>query len=464
MKRPTSFRPALLLLLLPLLLPLLLAGCGRQAGVDEQASPAAAATEAVAADMCAEHGVLEAICTKCHPKLVPVFQAKGDWCPEHGFPMSVCPVHHPERGGRPEAQVAIDEAPATGTKVRFRTLEAAKDAGIETVPAVAGKEAVGVFATATLVADASHMAIVTPRAAGVVRSIRADLGSRVARGEPLAILESSSVGEDRARLQSARARASVAESSYRREKELYEKGVSALREVQEAEREWTAASAELAAAAGALGMIGASAGSAGAYELRSPIAGTVTRRTATVGMLAGTDDPLFEVIDTAQLWADIDVPEADVPRVRAGQSVVLTVDALPGREFRGVVKFVSPSIDPQTRTARVRASLANRDGTLRANMFARARIIDDANGAAVLVPKSAVQDAKGVEIVFVQLAIDAYEARRVRTTPADGNMVAVAADIRPGERIVTTGSFLLKTETLKESIGAGCCEVEAPKK
>ena len=456
------FRSAGLVLLLA---PLLLGGCGQETEIEEQAnSTGAAATVAVAADMCAEHGVLEAICTKCHPKLIPVFQAKGDWCPEHGFPMSVCPTHHPERGGRPEAQIAIDEAPASGTKVRFKTLQAARDAGIETVPASEGMEGAGLFATATLVADASHMAIVNPRAAGVVRSIRADLGSRVARGATLAILESSAVGEGRSRLQAARARASVAEASYQREKELYDKGVSALREVQEAEREWTAARAEVAAASGALDMIGTSADAAGTYVLRAPIAGTVTKRTATVGTLVDNDDALFEIVDTAQLWADIDVPEAHVPRVRPGQRIVLRVDGLPGREFHGTLKFVSPSIDPQTRTAKARAALSNLDGTLRANMFARARIIDDANGASVLVPRAAVQDAKGVQLVFVQLAPDAYEARRVRTTPADNNMVAVTADIRPGDRIVTTGSFLLKTETLKESIGAGCCEVEAPKK
>lgn len=452
--------------LLPvMLLSLVFAGCGQKAQVEEQASSTeAVSTAAVAGDMCAEHGVLEAICTKCHPKLIPVFQAKGDWCPEHGFPMTVCPIHHPERGGRPEAQVAIDEAPASGTKVRFKTLQAAKDAGIETVPASEGMEGAGVSATATLVADASHMAVVNPRAAGVVRSIRADLGSRVARGATLAILESSEVGEDRSRLEAAKARASVAEANYLREKQLHEKGVSALREVQEAEREWKAAKADVGAAAGSLGMIGASDGPAGTYVLRAPISGTVTKRTATVGTLVDTHDALFEIVDTAQLWADIDVAEANVPRVRPGQRVVLLVEGLPGREFHGVVQFVSPSIDPQTRTAKARALFQNREGILRANMFAKARIIDNTNGAAVLVPKTAVQDAKGVQLVFVQLAPDAYEARRVRTTPADNNMVAVTADIRPGDRIVTTGSFLLKTETLKESIGAGCCEVEAPKK
>jgi len=444
---------------------LTIAGCGHQGEVESKSGSSATTAEAtVASDMCAEHGVLEVVCTKCHPKLIPVFQAKGDWCPEHGFPMSICPIHHPERGGRPEAQIAIDEAPASGTKVRFRTLQAAKDAGIETVVVSEGMEGSGVFATATLVADASHMAVVNARAAGVVRSIHADLGSRVARGAPLVTLESSEVGEDRSRLQTAQARASVAEANYEREKALFEKGVSSQRDAQEAEREWTAAKAEVSAASSALGMIGTAEGSAGSYVLRAPIVGTVTKRTVTVGTLVHTEDVLFEIVDTAQLWAEIDVPEQHVSHVRAGQHVVLTVNGFPGREFRGVVKFVSPSIDPVTRTAKARASFINRDGALRANMFAKARIIDDSNESAVLVPKTAVQDAKGVQLVFVQLGPDAYEARRVRATPANEHMVAVTADIRPGDRVVTTGSFLLKTETLKESIGAGCCDVEAPKK
>jgi len=452
-----------------LLAPLLLVGCGQKAATE---SPPAAsawkadvpAATASAEDMCAEHGVLEAICTKCHPKLIAVFQAKGDWCPEHGFPMSVCPIHHPERGGRPEAAIVVDEAPASGTKVRFKTLEAAREAGIETVPATRGMEGAGVSATATLVTDASHVAVVNARAAGVVRSIQVDLGSRVARGSPLATLESSAVGEDRSKLQAATARASVAEANYRREKELYDKGISALREVEEAERDWATARAELAAASSALGMIGTTDGPAGTYVLRAPIGGTVTKRAATVGTLVGTDHALFEICDTAQLWADIDVPEMQAFQVEAGQRVVLRVDGLPGREFQGVLKFVSPVIDPITRTVKARAALSNRDGALRANMFARARIISHANEAAVLVPKPAVQDARGVQLVFVQLAADTYEARRVRTTPADNDMVAIAADVRPGERVVTTGSFLLKTETLKESIGTGCCEVDMPKK
>ncbi len=151
-----------------------------------------------------------------------------------------------------------------------------------------------------------------------------------------------------------------------------------------------------------------------------------------------------------------------MPRVRPGQQVVLRVQGLPEREFRGVLRFVAPVIDPQTRTAKARAVLENREGVLRANMYARAHIVDDSNRASVLVPRSAIQEAKGVQLLFVQLAADAYEARRVKTTPAANDMVAITSDLEPGERVVTTGSFLLKTETLKESIGVGCCEIEPP--
>jgi cobalt-zinc-cadmium efflux system membrane fusion protein len=81
-----------------------------------------------------------------------------------------------------------------------------------------------------------------------------------------------------------------------------------------------------------------------------------------------------------------------------------------------------------------------------------------------MVPKAAVQEAKGAQLVFVQLAPDLYEARRVRGIPVEGDMVAIGSGVSLTERVVTTGSFLLKTETLKESIGIGCCEVEPPRK
>ena len=147
-----------------------------------------------------------------------------------------------------------------------------------------------------------------------------------------------------------------------------------------------------------------------------------------------------------------------------GQRVVLRLDGLGEREFSGTLSYVAPVLDPQTRTAKARAAITNRDGALRANMYARARILTDSGTSAVLVPRTAVQEAKGVYLVFVRLAEDRYETRRVRVASSAGDLLAVDSGVRAGEVVVTTGSFLLKTETMKEGIGAGCCDVEAPKK
>ena len=92
---------------------------------EEPAPTSAPRTEAPAPNaMCLEHGVLEAVCTECNPKLAAVFQGRGDWCAEHGFPESFCPTCHPERGGRPAVDVAGDGAPPDGTLVVLRTSEA----------------------------------------------------------------------------------------------------------------------------------------------------------------------------------------------------------------------------------------------------------------------------------------------------------------------------------------------------
>ncbi len=93
-------------------------------------------------------------------------------------------------------------------------------------------------------------------------------------------------------------------------------------------------------------------------------------------------------------------------------------------------------------------------------MFAQARVSLGAARMTVMVPRAAVQRAKDVKLVFVRLAEDEFEARRVVLGVVDGNNVEITKGIRPGEDVATDGSFLLKTETLKGSIGAGCCDVD----
>jgi cobalt-zinc-cadmium efflux system membrane fusion protein len=123
------------------------------------------------------------------------------------------------------------------------------------------------------------------------------------------------------------------------------------------------------------------------------------------------------------------------------------------------IDFVAPVLDPHTRTARARATLANDDGSFRLNSRVMVRVAL-ASGGGASVPIAALQRIAPHDVVFVRRAPDEFELRRVSVTSRDADRALVSAGLAGGEPIATTGSFLLKTEVQKASIGSGCCEVE----
>jgi cobalt-zinc-cadmium efflux system membrane fusion protein len=451
------------------LFPLLLAlGCGdgpAKTAEPPRQAPAGQQETAQEEGVCKEHGVLEALCTKCNPKLAAVFKAKGDWCEEHGFPESVCPKCHPERGGKPAVDVASDGAPADGTKVRLKTVDTARLAGIETVRAVPGRGVSEIVAPAVITYDPSRVAQVNARSPGVVKHLQADVGAWVREGAPLAIIESASLSADQSRLDAVRSRVRVAEVNHRREEELERKGISSRKEVLAAEQELKEAKAESEALAASLGVAGADPGSRGRYVVTAPLPGIVTQRNVSLDRFVDSRETLFEIIDTSTMWAEVAVPEEALGSVRIGGPVVLTVSGIEGREFRGTIAQLASIVDPQTRTAKARVRLANPNGLLRANMYGQARIAAGGSRSSAAVPRDAIQRAKTAQVAFVRLAPDEYETRRVQVAPSRGDdgLVEVASGILPGEDVVVAGSFFLKTETLKDSIGAGCCDVDTKK-
>jgi cobalt-zinc-cadmium efflux system membrane fusion protein len=451
------------------LIPLLFAlGCGAgqaTTAVSSGRAPAGKQEAAQEEGVCKEHGVLEALCTRCNPKLAAVFQAKGDWCNEHGFPESVCPKCHPERGGKPAVDVASDGAPADGTKVRLKTGDTARIAGIETVRAVPGRGVSEIVAPAVITYDPSRVAQVNARSPGVVKHLRAEVGAWVREGAPLAIIESASLSADQSRLDAVRSRVRMAEVNHNREEELERKGISSRKEVSAAGQELKEAKAESEALAASLGVVGADSGSRGRYVVTAPLPGIVTQRNVSPGRFVDSHETLFEIIDTSTMWAEVAVPEDTLGSVRIGGPVVITVSGIEGREFRGTIAQLASFVDPQTRTAKARVRLANPNGLLRANMYGQARIAAGGSGSSVAVPRGAIQRAKTAQVAFVRLAPDEYETRRVQVAPSrdDDGLVEVASGILPGEDVVVAGSFFLKTETLKDSIGAGCCDVDTKK-
>ncbi len=410
--------------------------------------------------LCVEHGVAEAVCTKCNPKLAPIFQEKGDWCAEHGLPESFCPTCHPERGGKPAADLSVDTAPLDGTAVVLRTPEAVRAAGIESVEAEAPSADATLSVLATITYDALRRAEVNPRLKGIVREVLVDVGTRVKKGDPLFRIESAELAQELSKLSAARSRLAVAEAARERIEKLLETGMAARKNLLEVQLEIDSAQAEIAATSAALGLVGVEEGALSHYTLLAPLDGAVLRMSAAAGRMVDADEVLCEIVDTTWMWAELDVPEAALSRIAVGQEVRVRVDSLGEREFEGKIDYVAPEVDPRTRTTMVRVRLANPDGVLRANMFARATIALGPSSARALVPREALQRAADVQLVFVQLAADRYEARRVQVGERRGEQVEIVSGIEPGELVATRGSFLLKTETLKGSIGAGCCEVE----
>ncbi|MGM0577109.1 MAG: efflux RND transporter periplasmic adaptor subunit, partial [Myxococcota bacterium] len=381
----------------------------------------------------------------------------GDWCAEHGFPESACPVCNPmdPPAGAESGRVA------PGTRIRFEDAEVEEAAGIGVEPARSGGIAGAVSCTARVEYDRNRMADVRALVPGIVREVRVDLGERVEGGDALFVLESARVGETQGKLEAARQRVRAARANLRRQRELREASIASARAVELARRDLGTARAEARALEAALGMTGAGdREDDGRYAVTAPLAGTVVKRPAVLGVLATAETSLATVADTSRMWALLDVPEAEAAAVRVGQPITLRVDGVPNRTFRGELTWVGSEVDRRTRTVEARAEIPNPDGLLRAHQFARASLEVGAPEGAVTVPRGAVQRYGGGSVIFVRSEAGVYEPREVRTGRRTREHIQVHGAIRPGEEVVTTGAYLLKTELDPGSIGAGCCEVD----
>ncbi len=421
--------------------------------------PELAAPAAAAADWCGAHALPESKCTKCNPSLIEQYKAAGDWCEQHGFPESVCPVCKP---ARPPA--GAERAALAARVVRFKTPDIEAATGIATVGVkrVAAASA-SVECTARLAFHGDRVAEIHAVVPGIVRKVRVELGDHVDDGSPLFDLESIHVGEIQAELQTAREGVRTATANLARRRELVANGLTSGRQVDLAEQELITAQAHANAAQAGLRLLGAGvkAGSAGRYTLVAPIAGTVVRRPVVLGILATEDTSLATIADTSVMWALCDVPESSASQISPGQTMQLAIDGDPESSFAGEITWVAAEVDPRTRTVTAQAELPNPGGKLRANQFGLARIDTSAARSAVTVPRAAVQRVGELEVVFVRTGPGVYEPRVVERV-GDGEVVAVTGRLQDGDAVVTTGAVLLRTEIMPGSIGAGCCEAEAP--
>jgi RND family efflux transporter MFP subunit len=186
----------------------------------------------------------------------------------------------------------------------------------------------------------------------------------------------------------------------------------------------------------------------------APMSGFVMEKNVVSGQMVDAGMRLYRIADLGIVWVIAQVYEQDLPFVKLGQEAVVKVASLPDREFRGRVTFVYPSVDEKTRTAKVRLEFENPGYYLKPGMFVSAQIHAQLEDSAVLVPESAVLRSGAKNTVFVALDGGRFEARDVALgVEAENGMNQVISGLKAGEHIVTSGQFLLDSESqLREAI------------
>ena len=186
----------------------------------------------------------------------------------------------------------------------------------------------------------------------------------------------------------------------------------------------------------------------------SPATGHVTEKLVVDGAAVKAGDRVLRIVDHSTLWLDAQVHPQDLAAVRIGSAVRAVVDGVPGDPIEGTVGFIHPHLDPATRTATVRAPIPNPTLALRPGMYATVTIASVAVPDTVVVPREAVIDTGTRRIVFVALDGGKFEPRQVTTgASGDDGLVAIVDGLGVGERVVTSGQFLLDAESrMREAI------------
>ncbi|MGB2823719.1 MAG: efflux RND transporter periplasmic adaptor subunit, partial [Phycisphaerae bacterium] len=190
----------------------------------------------------------------------------------------------------------------------------------------------------------------------------------------------------------------------------------------------------------------------GLYSLRAPFDGTIIRKHIALGEMLADDADVFLIADMSTVWVDLSVYQKDLPYVRRGQTVHITVG--PGApHVEGKISFVSPIVDETTRTCPARVVLPNPNGALRPGLFVTAEVAVDESDARVLLPKDAVRRIGDESVVFVPTS-EGLAPKPVRLGGSSRTHVEIVSGLDAGEKYVAQGTFELKAKIVTSGLGA----------
>lgn len=355
---------------------------------------------------------------------------------------------HESEGGAEESEGHGDEHGGSGEEGIVKLDEAQLSAaGIKIFAVDSGTLAREVNVPGKIVTAADRMAQIVPKAAGVVTEALKNLGDTVEKGEVLALIESREMAEAVADFLAAKRAEELTLSTYNREKGLWDKKITAEQDYLNAKNEHQEAQIRLDLAQQKLQALGhegsiAKNGNARFHELKTPLAGRVIERELTLGEYVDTTHTAFTVADLSVVWVEIAIAPDDLPFVKEGQSANIMGS---GGKAEGKLIFVSPAIDPETRSAKAIIELENADGTWRPGEFANAAIATSAQEVALIVPKESLQSIEGKNVVFVR-SDKGFEKRIVGLGREDSRHVEIVSGLERGEPIAVSSTFTLKAE------------------
>jgi cobalt-zinc-cadmium efflux system membrane fusion protein len=360
--------------------------------------------------------------------------------------------HHDEPGH--EGRVKLNDARRAAT-------------GIEVVAASKKTLPELVHTTGTFEVNADRVAHLGSRLSGNILEVseKGFLGIRVEKGDELAHIHSLEFGKAQTDYLKALAVLGLRQKTYEREKDLADRKISSGRELLEAESEFAQAKIDLQAGHNQLEVLGlgkeevdllvAGKSRLGCLVIRAPISGTIIEKHVVRGEHVGTESNLFTIADLDRLWLMADIYDRDLARIGKGQAVESHHAGDPGISFTGRTTHVAETMNPETRTLKVRVEVENKDGKLKPGMFASVDIAVAERPNALVVPEAALQAQNRIPIVFVEEEKNVFERRVVRPGVRFGGFVEILDGVKEGEKVVTSGSFLLKSELEKESFGGG---------
>lgn len=378
----------------------------------------------------------------------------------------------PKQAGKPvpaPRSVSFEETPnrptaLAGDQKLTLTPEQVQHAGlkVETVGEQPSAQAAGLMTTGTVQANTYKETPVMSLVGGIVRSVSAELGQNVKRGQKVVVVFSNELADAQSRYLTAVATLDEHHQHHLRTIKLVEIGAASRQELEEATSKYREAESNVANLRQKLLLLGLSRERIDALTSTSqissevtvtaPSSGTLTSRSVNPGEVIEANKELMRVTDLSSVWVVGQVYEKDLATIRVGSGANVTSDAYPDRVFRGRVSYVDPKIDPATRTAQVRIELANPGQMFKFGMYVNVAFatLGAAEKTIPVVPKAAVQNIGNQQFVFVAgEKPNEFALRAVRLGPETNGFYPVLEGLSVGDRVVTEGSFMLRAEWLK---------------